>query len=149
MNLKFNTHKACQQLLIEKRNQLTNAVADVQKSLGSESKSSAGDKHETGRAMLQLEREKLGQQLQQLQQMEGLLAKIEYTKTQETAVLGSLVVTNVGIYYLGISLGQLNIGDETIFAISLQSPIGKQLFGKRENDFFSFNGKHIEVLKVV
>ncbi len=133
----------------EKRSQLVKAIEDVQKSLGSESKSTAGDKHETGRAMLQLEREKLGQQLKQLQQMEALLAKIEHTKTQENAVLGSLLETNLGTYYLGISLGQIKVDGNIVFAVSLQSPIGKQFFGKRKNDSFSFNGKTIEVLKLM
>ena len=40
-------------------------ILDAQNGLQSESKSSAGDKHETGRAMLQLEAEKLGKQLQE------------------------------------------------------------------------------------
>ena len=36
---------------------------EILAALESESKSSAGDKHETGRAMVQLEREKLGEQI--------------------------------------------------------------------------------------
>ena len=36
---------------------------ELLEALASESKNSAGDKHETGRAMLQLEREKLGEQI--------------------------------------------------------------------------------------
>ena len=45
------------QLLLEKQKEA------LQLALTSESKSSAGDKHETGRAMIQLEREKLGNQI--------------------------------------------------------------------------------------
>ena len=37
---------------------IKNTMQEIQESLLSETKSSAGDKHETGRAMLQLEREK-------------------------------------------------------------------------------------------
>ncbi len=44
--------------------------------LNSETKSSAGDKHETGRAMLQLEMEKAGQQLKEVQEMQLQLHKI-------------------------------------------------------------------------
>lgn len=139
----------CQEILSEKRLQLLKAIDDVQKSLGSESKSTAGDKHETGRAMLQLEREKLGQQLKQLQQMEALLIKAEHTKTQNNAVLGSFIKTNLGYYYLGVSLGQLKVGNYTVFAISLQSPMGKQLFGKSEGDSFSFNDRGVDVLEIM
>lgn len=125
------------------------AVEDVQKSLSSESKSTAGDKHETGRAMLQLEREKLGQQLQQLQQDELLLSKIAHTTTHESCVLGSLVRTHLGNYYLGISLGQITVAEEKVFSISLQSPIGKLLFGKKVNDTLTFNGKEIQILEIM
>ena len=48
-----------------------------QEALDSESKSSAGDKHETGRAMLQLEMEKAGQQLQEVEKMKLILEKIQ------------------------------------------------------------------------
>ena len=51
-------------------------LEEIQESLLSETKSSAGDKHETGRAMLQLEREKTGQQLSEIQKINQLLAII-------------------------------------------------------------------------
>ena len=44
--------------------------AEILLALESESKSSAGDKHETGRAMIQLEREKLGEQIKKAEKIE-------------------------------------------------------------------------------
>ncbi len=46
---------------------IINTILDLRESLDSETKSSAGDKHETGRAMLQLEREKAGSQLAEIE----------------------------------------------------------------------------------
>ncbi len=149
MNFKRQVYQACQKVLVAKRATLTKSIEDVQRSLTSESKSTAGDKHETGRAMLQLEREKLGEQAQQLQQMENLLSRIENNPSQETCVLGSLVETNLGTYYLGISLGQMSVEGKSVFAISLQSPIGKLLFGKKIQDVFIFNGKNILILEIM
>ena len=56
-------------------------ISSHQKALSSETKSSVGDKHETGRAMLQLEMEKAGQQLASVQQMEQILARVAIAKS--------------------------------------------------------------------
>jgi len=63
MNVKEKIHQKCVALATEKQNEITHSIIRVQESLAAEGKSTAGDKHETGRAMLQLEREKLGLQL--------------------------------------------------------------------------------------
>ena len=49
---------------------------ELQKSLTNETKSSAGDKHETGRAMAQLEQEKLSKALSQMMQLRNALSKV-------------------------------------------------------------------------
>ena len=51
-------------------------ISSNQKALQSETKSSAGDKHETGRAMLQLEIEKASQQFKAIRDMRTVLANI-------------------------------------------------------------------------
>ena len=53
----------CRSLLEKKMGVLEQQKENLQKDLTSEAKSSAGDKHETGRAMIQLELEKLGNQI--------------------------------------------------------------------------------------
>ena len=44
--------------------------------LNSETKSSAGDKHETGRSMIQLEREKSGEQIKKIEKEHQIFSKI-------------------------------------------------------------------------
>lgn len=56
----------CQKYIEAKRLLLEEQKKVLQGALMSESKSSAGDKHETGRAMVQLDREKLGNQIAEL-----------------------------------------------------------------------------------
>ena len=123
-------------------------IQSNQKALSSETKSSAGDKHETGRAMLQLEMEKAGQQLISIQQMKETLAKIDVVKDSNLARLGSLIETNLGSYFLSISAGKLKTEDTTAFAISTSSPIGKVLLGKKTSDVLSWNGKEINIQKI-
>ncbi len=117
-------------------------------SLESETKSSAGDKHETGRAMLQLEMEKAGQQLGIIRQMKEVLAKINISKSSKVVSLGTLVETNLGSYFISVSAGQIEIEDKVYFAISTSSPIGKVLLGKKVEDEFVWNGKRIIIEKI-
>jgi hypothetical protein len=124
-------------------------LSSNQKALQSETKSSAGDKHETGRAMLQLEMEKAGQQLAGITQMKVVLSKIDILKTSKNACLGSIIVTAKVSYFLSISAGQLVVADKSYFAISVSSPIGKLLLGKQEKEVISFNGKTIEIIGIV
>ena len=133
-----------------KRLQTVEAViSSNQLALQSETKSSAGDKHETGRAMLQLEMEKAGQQLAGITQMKVVLSKIDILKTSKNACLGSVIITAKVSYFLSISAGQLIVADKSYFAISVSSPMGKLLLGKQEKEVISFNGKTIEIIEIV
>jgi hypothetical protein len=128
---------------------IENVISSNQKALQSETKSSAGDKHETGRAMLQLEMEKAGQQLAGITEMKVVLSKIDILKTSKNACLGSVIITPKVSYFLSISAGQLVVADKSYFAISVSSPIGKLLLGKQEKEVISFNGKTIIINKIV
>jgi transcription elongation GreA/GreB family factor len=135
---------------VNKRLQTVEAVlSSNQKALQSETKSSAGDKHETGRAMLQLEMEKAGQQLSGIAQLKVVLSKIDVLKSSKNACLGSVIITAKVSYFLSISAGQLVVADKSYFAISVSSPIGKLLLGKQEKEVISFNGKTIIINKIV
>ena len=148
MNLKENLFKQCK-LFVNKRLQTVEEVlSSNQKALQSETKSSAGDKHETGRAMLQLEMEKASQQLMGVNEMKIILAKIEVLKKHKIAHLGSIIETNLVNYFLSISAGKLTIHDKDYFAVSISSPIGKLLLGKKMGEQFTFNGSTIKIVKI-
>jgi hypothetical protein len=140
----------CCEVFVNKR---LKTVADVissnQKALASETKSSAGDKHETGRAMLQLEMEKAGQQLEGIRQMKTILAKVNTSKVSEKAHLGSIIITNKRSYFLCISAGQFVVENRIYFAVSVASPIGKLLLGTSENKVFSFSGVSYKVQEIM
>jgi transcription elongation GreA/GreB family factor len=114
--------------------------------LFSETKSSAGDKHETGRAMIQLEMEKAGQQLSEVIWMKEVLNRIDIKKNNDVISLGSLIITTKGNYFLAISVGKISVESLDYFAISSQSPIGKQLLGKKVGEFIAFNQAKILVI---
>lgn len=144
MSLKEELYQLCVEFVDGRLNTIQQTIESNQKALTSETKSSAGDKHETGRAMLQLEMEKAGQQLQAVQQMKETLAKINL-KESEVVSLGSLVDTNLGTYFISISAGQLSLANKMYFAISTSSPIGKLLLGKRVGESLVWNGRKINI----
>ena len=148
MTLKENLYQQCILTVENRFKTIQEIISSHQKSLSTETKSSAGDKHETGRAMLQLEMEKAGQQLASIQQMKEILAKIDVSKKAYSASLGALVETSLGNYFLSISSGQLIVENKKFFAISVSSPIGKLLLGKKVGDLLNFNGKEINIQKI-
>ena len=122
-------------------------ISSHQKALSSETKSSAGDKHETGRAMLQLEMEKAGQQLASVQQMQQTLARVAIAKSSTSVRLGTIIETSSIHYFLSVSAGKLT-HDKDYFAVSISSPIGKLLLGKKMGEQFTFNGSTIKIVKI-
>ena len=123
-------------------------ISSNQQALQSETKSSAGDKHETGRAMLQLEMEKAGKQLRSVLQLKETIIKIGISKESDTVHLGSIVITNNINYFISVSAGKLSVEGNDYFAISTHSPIGKMLLGKQSNITIIFNDTSIQIIEV-
>jgi transcription elongation GreA/GreB family factor len=128
---------------------LQQKIADIQTDLQSETKSSAGDKHETGRAMLQLEREKAGQQLAEIQKQFELLGKINPETKQDIIALGSVVYTSQANYFIAVSVGELKLKEHSYFAISPATPIAKLLMGKTVGEKIIFRDKELAITKIL
>lgn len=129
-------------------NRLKVSLDDLQESLDSETKSTAGDKHETGRAMVQLEQEKLAQQVQELEQTRDILKKIDIERKSKSIGLGSWVKTSLADYFIAISAGTFKHEGGMVYCISTKAPIAQLLMGKSAGDSFMFNGKTYVVLSV-
>lgn len=124
------------------------AIQVAQASANEETKSSAGDKYETGRAMMQLEIEKNTVQLSEALKLKKVMDQIDAVKLTAIVEAGSLVITNLQNYYLAISAGQLMVNDRIYFAISLSSPIGLLLKDRKAGDSFVFNKKEIIIERI-
>ncbi len=147
--LKQELYRNCKVFIDNRLLTVKNSIKDIEQSLQSETKSSAGDKHETGRAMLQLEREKAGQQLAEIQKQYQLLNRIKPEIAQSTIALGAVVYTTKSNYFIGVSAGEIIIDEQHFFAISPATPIGKLLMSKSEGDSFQFRQQDIRILKVL
>ena len=148
MTVKEQLHEECKQFLDSRFLAVKGRIENIQESLQSETKSSAGDKHETGRAMLQLEREKAGNQLKDIQVQQERFSKVNIHSKSNVVSLGSLVKTNLATYFIAISVGKIVMNDITYFAISPSSPIGQMLLGTVVGEEFVFNNVEQRVLSI-
>jgi len=149
MTIKEQLYVKCTEALQLRLSVITKTIDDLENALQSETKSSAGDKHETGRAMVQLEREKAGQQLAEIQKGKALLQRIDYSSKHHNVALGSIVFTSQHNYFISVSEGEIDVDNTTFYAISPQSPIAKLLLGKTEGDAISFRSGTFAIVKVI
>lgn len=138
IDLKKELFDACVKFVDQREETISQIITSNQNALTSETKSSAGDKHETGRAMLQLEIEKASQQLEGIQDMKMVLSKILMDDISDVIKLGSVIITDQANYFLAISAGLLNISNKIYYAVSSSSPIGKLMLGKKTGNVFVF-----------
>ena len=92
MTTKPQLYVFCRAFVEERIARIQNNIKGIQEALTSETKSSAGDKHETGRAMLQLEREKLGRQLAEAEKMKQTLLKVIVENHFEKTPIAQLLI---------------------------------------------------------
>ncbi len=149
MNIKECLYNKCQEFINNRLHTIQHTIGEIQKALLSETKSSAGDKHETGRAMLQLEREKAGQQLAEIQKVKEVLAKINLDEASKTIRLGSIVYTSQANYFIAISAGEIRVDNTSYFAISPKTPIGQLLVSKKIGDVVVFRENNITIQTVL
>lgn len=149
MNLKEELYKQCEVFMSSRLEAIQKTINEIQESLTTETKSTAGDKHETGRAMLQLEREKAGNQLAEVLKTKEILSKIDISRTTKVISLGSVIYTNKLNYFIGISAGELKFINENFYAISANTPIGQLLLGKKEGDSVNFRNQDFVIEKII
>ena len=108
--------------------------------LSNETKSSAGDKYETAREMIQQERQQLEMAKQNKRQQLGQILRLAENAPSKKSEAGSIVSTSNGIFLLGVAIGKIELTAKTfLFALGLQSPLSQQLLGKTVGDSFQLN----------
>lgn len=149
MNLKKILYDQCQTYVQQRIDTARQAMEAAQEAANSESKSSAGDKYETGRAMAQLERDRHAQLLAEALKLEQDLSRLNMDKLYNTVQAGSLAITSRGAFFISISAGKLTLDGKDYFAISPASPIAMALTGHRAGDTILFNKLPYQVISIV
>lgn len=134
MTLKQKIYNHYLHLIDEKVNMLQQVLADLKEIGANETKSTAGDKHETALAMLQIEQANTRAQLQEMLAQKAALEKINPMLAATMIVNGSLIKTNRGYLFMSIALGKAVIDNNAVIALSPQSPLGQKLIGLKAGD---------------
>ena len=127
---------------------ISNAIISLTESRDADTKSSAGDKHETSRAKIQTEIDQLSKQFNHVQRQKNNLSAININHSHNIADVGSLVKTDKGYFFISIGWGRIQIQNENYFAISIASPIGKLLKDKKKGDSIQFRNMSYDILSV-
>lgn len=110
-------------------------MASLKESLGAESKSSAGDKHETGRAMIHLEQERVQDTVGRLEHMRGVLVqRATQGKAIQRVSPGALVETTGPWVLVGVPLGKVQLPDALVLCVGVEAPLAQQWHGAQPGD---------------
>ncbi len=148
VNIKRALISQCSTLINDKIDVLEKMSGDVQDAANNETKSSAGDKYETGRAMLQQERDKYDSQLAQARRLRMQLFQIKPEVHFGTIAFGAVAKTTLANYFIAISAGRIEVEGAKYYVISPQAPLAQLIIGKRAGDTFVFNDRKEKILEV-
>lgn len=146
--IKQQLYQYCQQWVDHKIALAQKEINAVQTSANEETKSSVGDKYETGRAMAQLEIEKNTRQLVEANKLKQLLSRFSGESKTGNIQLGSLIQANNSWFYLSIGAGKITLDDVDYICLSPISPLGAKMMNLGPEDKFSFNKLDYHIQKV-
>lgn len=149
MTLKQKIYNHYLQLVNDKVSLLQKVLADLKESGSNETKSTAGDKHETALAMLQIEQANMRSQLKDALTQKITLEKIDPAISAPVILNGSLIKTNRGYLYMSIALGKAVVDGIAVIALSPQSPLGLKLMGLSEADVAEINNDQYVIESIV
>jgi transcription elongation GreA/GreB family factor len=147
--LKEVLYRQCLDYVQKRMDAAQQGIDEAQQASKDDTKSSAGDKYETGRAMMQQETDRNMAQLNEANKLKVASNAITTNSSSKQVENGSVVVTNNGNFYLSISAGALVVEGESYVAISPASPIGLKFKGLKANDQFALNGKEYKIISIL
>lgn len=148
MTRKEELYQACLGQINKRINNIQKRLMDIETARNKAVKSTAGDKFETDRAMMQMKEEELNVQMIQAVSVRQNLQKIKSMPPSDRAQLGSLVETSKGSYYLSIGIGKVILEGEMYYCISTQSPIGQLLLNRKKGDEITFRDQPLLVRRL-
>jgi hypothetical protein len=147
--LKQKIHRHYLAMANDKIKLLQQTLAGLKESGSNETKSTAGDKHETALAMLQIEQANVREQLNAALAQQDILQKIDPSITVAAIVTGCVIKTNKGYFFMSAALGKAVVDNYTVIALSAQSPLGKKLMGLKAGDTAALNDTAYKIESIV
>lgn len=149
LELKGKVMSRCVEIAERRAEELQSELVLIQESANSETKSSMGDKYETGREMLMQERSKVEQQLQLTFDQLRIFKSIDTSKAFDKVELGALVGVQNAVFFVGAAMGAIEVDGMQVFVVSAMAPVVQAMLGKSEGDTYIFNGKKSSILKLL
>jgi hypothetical protein len=149
MSLKSKIVAGCKTIIEVKIDRITMNLSLLYEAAKNETKSTAGDKHETALAMLQIEQAQKQAELDKAKAQLNLLVLANNIEVKNYVTNGSLIQTNQGLVYIGIALGKIIIEEHPIICISNDSPLGKLLIGATLLDKLELNNKEYKIIEIL
>lgn len=147
--LKEKVYLACLKHVQDRIDTAIQALESAQEAGENDTKSSAGDKYETGREMMKQEIERHQQLLADAKQMQFQLQELVLTPDQSLKIMkGSLIETSRGMFYMAVGIGKIHIDNQEIFVLSPSAPVGQRLLGKKKDEEVIFNNHTFKILGV-
>ena len=110
-------------------------LASLQEALTSEAKSTAGDKHETGRAMIHQEMRQVNDTLQRSQSSLQEMIRMQKSSEPPVRVASGVLVETTGPWVLvGLPFGKLNLDGALVLGVSSEAPLAKSWHGAKSGD---------------
>jgi hypothetical protein len=145
---KMQLKDKCINLIQERMNSLRKSMNDAQDLANEETKSSAGDKYETTRAMGHLEKDMYARQLVETGKEMASLMGIDCSIINTTVAPGSLLRCKSISYFVLAGIGKIDFNGELIYVISPNAPVAKSIIGKTKGDIVYINNVMQEIKEI-
>lgn len=147
--LKQQLYQQCLDYVQQRMDAAQQGIEAAQQASQDDTKSSAGDKYETGREMAQQETDRNMAQLNEANKLKVALNQINPTLINDHVETGCVVITDTAKFYVSISAGAISAAGETYMAISPASPIGQKMKGLKAGDRFNLNDKVYKIERIL
>lgn len=145
---KEKVYRSCLDQIEQRIDELEEQLDRLMNSKESEAKSSTGDEHETGATMIQIDEEKVREQLNRNRSVKVEMQQLVLDNAYPEVHKGNIVETNKGIYFVGIGLGQIKVDGQPCFCVSTDAPMGQALLGSKVGDEVNYNGSTIKIEEI-
>ncbi len=142
---KSKIHEALVELIQHKIEEANLQIGHLKNAASEDTKSSAGDKYETGREMVQQEINKTKGLLKDYKIHLELVQSLSLKDNTETVRKGSVIYTSKYVFYISVSVGGFLVEGKNVFAMSEKAPLAQEIMGKNQGDLIRFNGAEYQL----
>ena len=138
--IKQKLFDACKQV-VEEQVQSAKEAMEIAQGSANEEKGMMGDKFESFREQMQIERDRHAERYDKALQARAELNKLDPSLTKTLVSLGAIVLTDHMNFFISTSVGAVVTDTLSVMAISTNTPLFKEMAGKAKGGNFQFRDK--------